>query len=374
MTSNRPTVAILGGGQLGRMLGLAAVPLGIDVRFLDPKADACAGAVGILEVGALDDAAAVARVAKGADVVTYEWEGVPAESARVALAHAPVRPNERALEVSQDRVAEKRAFRAAGIATADFEPVDSRRDLDAAIDRLGLPVVLKTRRGGYDGKGQAVLHSTADASPAWERLGMVACVAEAWVPFDRELSILAVRGLGGETRAWPLVENVHEEGILRRSTAPAPHSAGALQRDAEALAKALLDDLDYVGVLAIELFQVGDALLANEMAPRVHNSGHWTIEGSVTSQFENHLRAVCELPLGATDVVGASVMVNCLGAVPEAARVLCISGAHLHDYGKSPAPKRKVGHVTVVADTHERAAALADDVERIIRAAERVSN
>jgi 5-(carboxyamino)imidazole ribonucleotide synthase len=352
------------------MLGLAAIPLGLDVRFLDPKADACAGAVGPLTVGALDDAAAVTRLATGADVVTYEWEGVPAESARVALAQAPVRPSERALAVSQDRLAEKQAFRDVGIPTSEFAAVDSRADLHAAMERLGLPLVVKTRRGGYDGKGQAVLRSPTEADRAWERLGSVACIAEAWVPFDREVSILAVRGVDGDTRAWPLVENVHEDGILRRSTAPAPRSEGARQREAESLAAALLADLDYVGVLAIELFQVGDRLLAGEMAPRVHNSGHWTIEGAVTSQFENHLRAVCGFPLGSTDPVGVSVMVNCLGALPPPAGVLAVHGAHLHDYRKAAAPKRKVGHVTVVADTHERAAALAADVERVIRAAE----
>jgi 5-(carboxyamino)imidazole ribonucleotide synthase len=371
MTPRTPTtLAVLGGGQLGRMLGLAARPLGLDVRFLDPKADACAAAIGPLVVGALDDVEAIDRVAAGADVVTFEWGGVPAASARHAARHAPVRPGDRALEVSQDRVTEKLAFRSVGIPTADFADAATLDELRRGLATVGVPAVVKTRRGGYDGKGQVVVRDLDDAEHAWSIVGGVPSIVEAWVPFDRELSIVVARALDGEVRAWPLAENQHEGGILRRTTAPAPDASSALQTHAEALATALLHELDYVGVMCIELFDVGGELLANELAPRVHNSGHWTIDAAVTSQFENHVRAVCGLPLGATDATGVAVMINCLGSVPSPPSVLRTDGVHLHDYAKDPAPKRKVGHVTVVRSSYEQARAVADEVERVVRAAE----
>ncbi len=344
------TVAVLGGGQLGRMLGLAGIPLGVGFRFLDPTPDAPAGAVGHLVTGALDDEAALAETARGADVVTYEWEGVPADAARFLAAHLPVRPGDASLEVSQDRLVEKRRFRAVGIPTAEFADVGSRDELRAAIEQIGLPAVLKTRRGGYDGKGQSVIRDPDDADTGWSELAGAPLILEAFVPFARELSIVAVRSLDGEVACWPVVENVHEHGILRVTRAPAPGLDDALQARAEQLAHRLLDELDHVGVLAIELFDVDGELLANEFAPRVHNSGHWTIEGAVTSQFENHVRAVLGWPLGSTAARGASVMLNCIGTMPERAAVLAIPGAHLHDYGKSPRAGRKLGHVTVVGD------------------------
>ena len=344
------TVAVLGGGQLGRMLGLAGIPLDVGFRFLDPTSDAPAGAVGHLVTGALDDEAALAETARGADVVTYEWEGVPAAAARFLAEHLPVHPGDASLEVSQDRLVEKERFRAVGIPTAEFAGVDSRHELRVAIDRIGLPAVLKTRRGGYDGKGQSVIHDAADADTGWSELAGAPLILESLVPFARELSIIAARGVGGEVACWPVVENVHEHGILRVTRAPAPGLDGELQTRAELLAHRLLDELDHVGVLAIELFDVDGELLANEFAPRVHNSGHWTIEGAETSQFENHLRAVLGWPLGSTAARGVSAMVNCIGTMPERAAVLAIPGAHLHDYGKSPRAGRKLGHVTVVAD------------------------
>jgi 5-(carboxyamino)imidazole ribonucleotide synthase len=208
---------------------------------------------------------------------------------------------------------------------------------------------LKTRRLGYDGKGQAVIHDPRLAEDAWQSVGEVPCLLEELVPFDRELSIVAVRGRDGKTAAYPVVENRHRDGILRVTRAPAPGLDADLQEAAEAHARALMAELGYVGVLAIELFQTGTSLLANEMAPRVHNSGHWTIEGAETSQFENHLRAVCGLPLGVTDAIGVSAMVNLIGAMPDRTAVLGIPGAHLHDYGKEARPGRKLGHVTVRA-------------------------
>ena len=358
--SSSALVAVLGGGQLGRMLGLAGIPLGLQFRFLDPVAEAPAKAVGGLVVGALGDEAALADVARGAGVVTYEWEGVPASAARFLAASKPVHPGARSLEVSQDRVVEKETFRRLGIATPAFVAVDDRAGLDRAVGAVGgLPAVLKTRRGGYDGKGQRVVHELGELDDVWDELRGAPLILEQLVPFDRELSVLAVRGLDGAVACWPLVENHHEGGILRISRAPAPAVDAELQERGEDLAARLLTDLHHVGVLAVELFDVGGDLLANEIAPRVHNSGHWTIEGAETSQFENHLRAILGLPLGATAPLGPSAMLNCIGEMPDRSAVLSVAGTHLHDYGKSARPGRKVGHVTVTAcDDDELAARL----------------
>lgn len=374
MGVTRPLVAVLGGGQLGRMLGLAGVAMGVDLRFLDPVTEAPAGAVGPLVVGALDDLDAVDAVAAGATVVTYEWEGVPADSARHATRHAPVLPGARALEVAQDRVVEKDTLRSVGIDVAAYLAVDERADLERAVAELGLPAVLKTRRGGYDGKGQRVLRTAGDVDDAWDALGGVSLVLESLVPFTRELSVVAVRAHDGSTACWPLVENRHVDGILHTTIAPAPGLTAELQRAGAELAVRLLDELDYVGVLAIELFEHDGRLLANEIAPRVHNSGHWTIEGATTSQFENHLRAVLGWPLGSTDARGAAAMVNCLGSMPDPAVVLTVDGAHLHDYAKEPRPGRKVGHVTVTgADEAERDARLARVVASLPPTGERAT-
>jgi 5-(carboxyamino)imidazole ribonucleotide synthase len=283
------------------------------------------------------------------DVVTYEFENVPVEAARAVERLVPVYPPPAALEASQDRLAEKELFSAVGLPVAAYAPVDPLPSLAEAVERLATPAVLKTRRLGYDGKGQAVIHDPRLAEDAWQSVGEVPCLLEELVPFDRELSIVAVRGRDGKTAAYPVVENRHRDGILRVTRAPAPGLDADLQEAAEAHARALMAELGYVGVLAIELFQTGTSLLANEMAPRVHNSGHWTIEGAETSQFENHLRAVCGLPLGVTDAIGVSAMVNLIGAMPDRTAVLGIPGAHLHDYGKEARPGRKLGHVTVRA-------------------------
>jgi 5-(carboxyamino)imidazole ribonucleotide synthase len=354
-------VAVLGGGQLGWMLALAGIPLDVTFTFLDPGERAPARRVGDLIVGGLDDAGAARNAAVGADVVTYEWEGVPASTARDLEALAPVYPPPRALDITQDRLIEKRALNTLGVATAPFRAVDSAADLEAAASQLGLPAVLKTRRGGYDGKGQILLRETRDVDGAWEQIGAESCILEGFVPFDRELSIIAVRSRDGDVKCWPAVENVHRDGILRSTRAPAPGLDAALQARAEATIRPLLDDLAYVGVCCVELFDTDGALLANEIAPRVHNSGHWTIEGAQTSQFENHVRAILGLPLGATTARGVSAMANCIGAMPTRDAVLRIPGAHLHDYGKAPRPGRKLGHVTVTAtDTAELDAAFAD--------------
>jgi 5-(carboxyamino)imidazole ribonucleotide synthase len=351
--SNGPLVAILGGGQLGWMLGLAGIPLGLRFRFLDPTAEASARRVGDLVVGALDDLDAVAAATADAVVCSYEWEGVPSASARfVEERGVTVRPAPNALDVAQDRLAEKGRFRALGIPTPEFRAVDDEEGLRAAIESVGVPAILKTRRGGYDGKGQVVIQDPSAVADAWSTIGGVPAILEARVAFVREVSVLAVRGVDGDTRFWPIGENLHRDGILRRTRAPAPELTDELQRSAESIAARLLDDLGYVGVLAVELFEAQDGtLLANEIAPRVHNSGHWTIEGAATSQFENHLRAVLGMPLGSTAVTGESVMLNCIGSLPGRDAVRAVTGAHLHDYGKAPRPGRKVGHITITAPT-----------------------
>ena len=316
-------VACIGGGQLGRMLGLAGLPLGLEFRFLDPSPDAPAREVGELVVAPYDDPEGLEQLASGAAVVTYEFENVPVEAARAV---APL-PPPLALELGQDRLVEKQLFQRLGIPTARF----------GSLADSGLPALVKSRRLGYDGKGQRRIALD-------EELGEHE-LAEEIVPFDRELSIIAARGRDGETRFWPLAENVHRDGILRISRSPA---AGAPQAEAEDLARRLLEELEYVGVLALELFEVAGSLLANEFAPRVHNTGHWTIDGAVTSQFENHLRAILGLPLGATDAIGPAVMLNLIGGVPAAEKLLQLPGAHLHLYGKAPRPGRKIGHLTLI--------------------------
>jgi 5-(carboxyamino)imidazole ribonucleotide synthase len=320
------------------MLALAGMPLGVRMRFLDPAADACAGAVGELVVADYGDREALDRLAQGADVVTYEFENVPVDAA----ARVGALPGVRSLEQGQDRLREKELFRSLGIPTARFGP----------LAETGLPALVKTRRLGYDGKGQRLIEA---AEPlASDEL------AEELVRFDRELSVLGVRGRDGETRFWPLAENVHRDGLLRLSRAPA---VDAPQHAAEAIGIALMDALDYIGVLAVELFEVGGKLLANEFAPRVHNTAHWTIDGAETSQFENHLRAILGLPLGGTAARAPSVMVNLIGSVPALDELLALPGARVHLYGKAPRRGRKVGHVTLVdpdEETVARAVALAD--------------
>lgn len=354
------TVGILGGGQLGRMLALAGYPLGLRFRFLDPAPDAPVRDLAELVVAGYDDDAALARFAAGLDAITYEFENVPDAAARRLAELAPLFPPPGALAAAQDRLTEKSFFRDLGIPTAPFRAVDSRADLAAALAAIGVPAVLKTRRLGYDGKGQAVLRSQADLEPAWQALGGVPLILEGFVAFDRECALLAARGRDGATACYPLVENAHRAGILRRTLAPAPNLTPDLQTRAEDLAARVLAALDYVGVLAVELFQVGADLLANEMAPRVHNSGHWTIEGAETSQFEQHLRAGLGLPLGDPTPRGHSAMLNLIGGVPDMAATLAVPGAHVHLYGKAPRPGRKLGHITLRADDPaERAALLA---------------
>jgi 5-(carboxyamino)imidazole ribonucleotide synthase len=342
-------LGILGGGQLGRMVALAGYPLGVTSTVLEPTANSSAAQVCGRVAGEFDSHQALYELAKASDVVTFEFENVPVESARWLAERVPVFPPPRALEVSQERLAEKQFFQSLGIPTPPFAAIDSEGDFRAALAEIGLPAVLKTRRFGYDGKGQAVLRTQADAEAAWQKLGGRPLILEGFVPFDRELSMIAARGRDGRIATYPLVENVHIDGILHRSVAPALDTGEELTERAADFVARVLAELDYVGVLCVEWFQDGPRLLANEMAPRVHNSGHWTIEGALTSQFESHVRAVCGLPLGRADAVGFSAMYNFIGDVPEAAAVLANPDAHLHLYGKSSRPGRKVGHVTLRA-------------------------
>jgi 5-(carboxyamino)imidazole ribonucleotide synthase len=350
------TLGILGGGQLGYMLALAGYPLGLHFRFLDPSPEAPVGRIAQRVTADYTDHAALEKFANGLELVTYEFENVPVEAAKFLAERVPVYPPPAALEAAQDRVAEKTLFRNLEIGTTDFLPIAKPGEFEAAVKELGLPAVLKTSRMGYDGKGQWLLRTAEDVSKAKAELPSVALILERFVPFRRELSVLAVRSRGGETAFYPLVENHHRGGILRLSLAPAPGLEQTVQRAAEDIARRVLESLKYVGVLTIEFFEHEGRLLANEMAPRVHNSGHWTIEGAITSQFENHLRAVLGLPLGSTGGAGHCAMLNLIGDLPEPSEVLAVSDAHLHFYGKGSRPGRKLGHVTVRAASPERLA------------------
>ena len=343
------TIGILGGGQLGRMLAQAGHPMGLEFIFLDPAEDACAAEFGEHIHAAWDDVAALTELGERSDVVTFDFENVPEASASLIESLCPVYPSPQALFVSQDRLREKNLMRELGIPVAPFFPVSTRPDLLAAVEQMGLPCVLKTRRFGYDGKGQAVLRFQEDLEHAWQELGGQELICEGFVHFEAECSIIAARGRDGETVFWPLTRNLHRDGILAISMAPAFDSH--MQLRAEDLARRLLDHLDYTGVLALELFLKDGELLANEIAPRVHNSGHWTMDGAHTSQFENHLRAICGLPLGDTSLISQALMFNLLGEMPTVDRLAPGMAIHWHDYRKAPRAGRKIGHVTVTADT-----------------------
>jgi 5-(carboxyamino)imidazole ribonucleotide synthase len=350
-------VGIVGGGQLGMMLAEAGAHLGIRCRTLDPAPDSPASRVAPAIVGAYDDESALAELGVASDVVTYEFENVPVAAARFLAGRVEVLPPPAALEVAQDRLLEKSLFERIGLPVAPFAPVASQEELDEALEVVGAPSRLKTRRLGYDGKGQARVDSVDDAPDAWRSVGEVPSILEAEIPFDRELSIVGVRARDGDVAFYPLIENHHRDGILRVTIAPAPSASPALQKAAESHALAVMERLHYVGVIAIELFQVGEELLGNELAPRVHNSGHWTIEGAPTSQFENHLRAIAGDRLGPTTPSTYSAMVNLIGGIPGPDDLADLPDVHVHLYGKEPRPGRKVGHVTAVSadrDTLDR--------------------
>lgn len=348
------TIGVLGAGQLGRMMALAGYPLGMDFLFLDREAGTPAHQVAPSLLGGFTDPALLDELAVRTSVVTFDWENVPAEALdhleRRKVRIAPPRP---ALATAQDRLAEKNLFAALRIPTNRNQAVDTEDELRRAVQAIGLPGVLKTRRLGYDGKGQFVLRKAADIEAAWQALGGSPLLYEQMVPFDYEVSAIGVRGLTGEFAMYPLNRNLHEGGILRLTRAP--WKSATLEAAARRTLKRVMEHFDYVGVLAIEFFVTRGKLLANEMAPRVHNSGHWTIEGAVTSQFENHLRAVAGLPLGSTAARGHSAMINLIGTMPDRARLLAEPGVHLHDYGKAPREGRKLGHLTLVESSAKSA-------------------
>jgi 5-(carboxyamino)imidazole ribonucleotide synthase len=360
-------IGVLGGGQLGLMLAEAGEPLGFEFRFLDPSNEAPAGRLRDQVPAAFDDLDAIERFADGLDVATFEFENVgPAALERLA-ARVPLRPGTASLEMKHDRLVEKRFLRDCGIAVPRFASIEQASDLAIAIEEVGMPAILKTRRFGYDGKGQAKVAHADELEDAWRSLGAAPCILEAKIEFARELSALVVRGLDGAIRSWPLAENLHRDGILRRTVAPA---AGAPDTEtANRWARTIAERLDHVGVLALELFECRDgSLLANEFAPRVHNSGHWTIEGARTSQFENHVRAIAGLPLGDTAPIGHAAMVNLIGRCPETAAMLAVPGARLHRYGKQPREGRKLGHATVVSDSPAEVRGAADQLMAIAEA------
>ena len=335
----------MGAGQLGRMLALAGYPLGIDCVVLDRSAETPGAQIAESMIGDLDDPAALGALAESVDVVTLEIENV-AVAALESVRRVPVFPPPAAVAAAQDRLAEKSLFRELDIPTVRFARVDSDADLDRAAAELGLPLVLKSRRMGYDGRGQRVVESRTQLSHAWLELGRVPAIAEAFTPFQRELSLIGVQGAGAERVFYPLAENVHRDGQLASTVAP--YADTELQGQTERWLAAIMTKLSYRGALCVEFFHTREGLVANEMAPRVHNSGHWTIEGAETSQFENHLRAVLGWPLGDARPRGNAAMLNLIGTLPSRDKLLAIPGAHLHDYGKTPRTGRKIGHCTVL--------------------------
>ena len=346
----RKTVGIIGGGQLARMMALAGYPLGLKFLVLDPAGDACAGQVAELIVADYDNPEALAELAGRSNVVTFDFENVPAAALERLAEQVDVLPGPQALAVSQDRLLEKQRFRELGIGTAAFAAANTLEELHAAVEQVGMPAIVKTRRFGYDGKGQHRIRRREDVDAAWQAMRDQALIVEGMVPFDRELSVIGVRARSGEVRFYPLTQNHHRDGILASSFAPAPVTSTDVVAEAQMMWRSLAESLDYVGAMALELFAVDGRLLANEMAPRVHNSGHWTINGADTSQFENHLRAILGMPLGSTRALGYCAMVNWIGQLPSPDAALRCEGTHWHDYGKQPRTGRKVGHLNIRAE------------------------
>jgi 5-(carboxyamino)imidazole ribonucleotide synthase len=357
-------VGIVGAGQLGRMLALSGYPLGVRCLFLDRSSDTPGAQVAPSLVGELEDPALLAELASRSDVVTFDWENISGAALEPLEKITRVRPPRAALEVSQDRLAEKALFTRLKIPVAAHAAVASRAELLQAARDIGLPGVLKTRRLGYDGKGQFVLREPKDVELAWAAIGDADLIYEKFQDFSREISLVGARSAAGKIVFYPLSANTHGGGILRYSVAP--FSSAKLERSARTYLKRVMSALDYIGVLTIEFFVVKGRLVANEMAPRVHNSGHWTIEGCVTSQFENHLRAVCDMPLGSTRPLGHTAMINFLGLMPPRERLLALEGLAYHDYGKTPRPGRKLGHCTILKRSpKERDAALVNALKLV---------
>ncbi|GAB5495638.1 MAG: 5-(carboxyamino)imidazole ribonucleotide synthase [Phycisphaerales bacterium] len=364
--SGTKTLGILGGGQLAQMMARAANPLGIRCIAYDPSPDACARSDAELVTGLFDDTNKLRSFAEMSDVITYEFENVPNKAVDELGSIRPIHPQPEALRISSNRVEEKSFFEKCGVPVGPYRAIEGPESLRRASEELGFPAVLKSNSGGYDGKGQFVLHTEDELENALAQIGDTPFIYEAFVPFTRELSVIACRASDGALVTYPLAQNTHQHGILVRSDAPASVEP-ELGEQARTAAQRIGDALDYVGVFAVELFDVGGRLLANEMAPRVHNTGHWTIEGAATSQFENHVRAVMGLPLGPTDVSGYSVMLNIIGAMPDLELPQDSSRAALHSYGKDPRPGRKIGHITVTDSDTEACLATASKVQMGLR-------
>lgn len=357
-------VGVIGAGQLGRMLALAGHPLGIQCLFLDRDAESPVTGVGGMLPAELDDERELLRLAAAVDVVTIDIENVPVASLETLARRTPLYPPPAVIGVAQDRLTEKQLFESLDIPTAPYLPVATAGDLGRAA-ALGWPLVLKTRRMGYDGRGQRVARDAAELNAAWQALGEVPAIAESWIEFERELSLLAVYGADGQQRYYPLAENVHRDGQLHSTVAP--YDDSALQRQAGQWLAAIGRRFEYRGVLAVEFFLADGRLIANEMAPRVHNSGHWTIEGAETSQFENHLRAVLGWPLGDTTARGHAAMVNLIGRLPPTEQLLALPGVHLHNYGKEARAARKLGHCTIVDASRDKVLERLAELEAFIR-------
>ncbi len=359
------TIGILGGGQLGRMLVLAGYPLGLSFRIFEPAEESSAAQIASRIRAEYDDYQSLYHLSQNTDVITYEFENVPTQTAKWLSERVPIFPGVQALTISQDRILEKSFFRDLGIRVPRFVAVENEQQFRAGVDSIGLPLVLKTTRFGYDGKGQMIIRQPADLATAWTKLGGRPLILEELVPFDRELSLISVRRKNGDIAYYPLVENHHHEGMLAQTIAPAPSCSTKLQQLAEQMARTTLEALNYVGVLAIEFFQIGEELWVNEMAPRVHNSGHWTIEGAVTSQFENHLRAILDWPLGSTAVIRPTAMINLIGCHPFAENALALPGIAWHWYGKSVRKNRKLGHITICANSESERQFLIEKIKSL---------
>lgn len=355
-------IGVVGGGQLGRMMALAGARLDMSFTFLDPAEDSCAAPYGNHICAAYDDTVALDALASTVDLVTFEFENVPDHAVDQLAKKLPVFPRANSLRLSRDRLDEKNMLQSLGIETARFSDLQNQRELEDAAGRIGYPAIIKTRTLGYDGKGQKVVRSQQDLVGSFDEMGSVPCILEGFVPFQREVSLIAVRSSTNERVFYPLTANVHIGGVLDTST---PIAEPSLQLLAEDYADRILAHLDYVGVLTIEFFVVDGRLVVNEIAPRVHNSGHWTIEGAYCSQFENHLRAISGLPLGLTNTVAECAMVNFLGAVPDIAKLAAIPGCNVHHYGKSFKDGRKVGHATVVAKDSPTLCLLVNEVKAL---------
>lgn len=359
-------IGILGGGQLAQMMAIAGKKDGHEFMFLSNDIDSCAAPYGELLCASFDDLGAQDYLAQWADVVTYEFENVPSALAQRIESKIPLSPSSSALAVASDRLKEKNLFRTLGIPTAEFFPVENLTQLNEGFLHLGKTAIIKTRTQGYDGKGQALLEHPEQTEASWQKLGEVPCIVEEKVTFEREVSIIATRNSMGQIVFYPLSENIHREGILRLSIA---RIDDPFQERAEIMIRRIMEHLNYVGTMALELFQVGDKLISNEVSPRVHNSGHWTIEGAETSQFDNHLRAICGLPLGQTLVKQTSAMVNLIGKLPSEKAIVDIENATFHSYGKQERLGRKVGHITLLENPQTSKDSFSENIKALLEIA-----